>query len=43
MSYATVSTGPPINDIVAQDAAATFDFIGASHDVLLAYARQPPP
>lgn len=42
VSYATVSTGPQINDAVAQDAAATFDFIGASNDVLLAYAPSTP-
>lgn len=38
VSYATISSGPQINDAPAQDAAATYDFIGSSVGVLFAYA-----
>ena len=41
-SYATVATGPQIDDARAQDAAATFDFISNSKSVLLAYAPAGP-
>jgi hypothetical protein len=42
ISYATVATGPQTGDMVTQDAAATFDFIGSSTDVLFAYAPRTP-
>jgi hypothetical protein len=41
-SYATVATGPQIDDAREQDAAATFDFISNSKSVLLAYAPAGP-
>lgn len=42
VSYATISTGPQINDAVAQDAAATYAFIGDPLGVLFAYAPSSP-
>lgn len=41
-SYATVATGPQIDDARQQDAAATFDFISNSKSILLAYAPAGP-
>jgi len=41
-SYATVATGPQINDAKAQDAAATFDFITNSNSLLMAYSPKSP-
>lgn len=41
-SYATVATGPQIDDARSQDAAATFDFISNAKSVLLAYAPAGP-
>jgi hypothetical protein len=41
-SYATVATGPQIDDARSQDAAATFDFISNSKSILLAYAPAGP-
>lgn len=38
VSYATLASGPQINDAVAQDAAATFDFIAAANSILFYYA-----
>lgn len=37
-SYATVATGPQIDDARTQDAATTFDFISNAKSTLLAYA-----
>jgi hypothetical protein len=42
VSYATVSEGPEINDADAQDAAASYDFIGDSTGVLFAYSPSNP-
>jgi hypothetical protein len=42
VSYATVATGPQINDMVAQDAAATYDFITGSTAVLFVYVPSGP-
>jgi hypothetical protein len=42
VSYATVASGPQINDSVQQDAAATYDFIGGATSVLFAYAPPAP-
>lgn len=41
-SYATVATGPQIDDARQQDAAASFDFISNSKSVLMAYAPAGP-
>jgi len=41
-SYATIATGPQIDDARSQDAAATFDFISNSKSILLAYAPAGP-
>lgn len=41
-SYATVASGPQINDAKAQDAAATFDFITNSNSLLMAYTPKSP-
>jgi hypothetical protein len=41
-SYATISTGPQIDDARQQDAAATYDFISNSKSLLLAYAPAGP-
>ena len=41
-SYATVASGPHINDAAAQDAAATFDFISDSKSLLMAYSPGSP-
>ena len=38
VSYATKATGPQIPDAKAQDAAATFNFIGDPKGLLFAYA-----
>ena len=42
VSYATLSSGPQINDSVQQDAAATYAFIGDATSVLFAYAPSSP-
>ena len=42
VSYATQATGPEMGDTVAQDALATFSFIGPGSDVLFAYAPRNP-
>lgn len=42
VSYATVASGPQMNDAAQQDAAATYDFIGGSTSVLFAYAPPSP-
>jgi len=42
VSYATVASGPEMNDARTQDAAATYDFIGDSTGVLFAYAPPAP-
>jgi hypothetical protein len=42
VSYATQTTGPQINDAVAQDAAATYSFINDGLSVLFAYAPRTP-
>lgn len=42
VTYATVSTGPEIDDGVAQDAAASYDFIGDAYSVLFCYAPKSP-
>jgi hypothetical protein len=41
-SYATVATGPQIDDARQQDAAAKFDFISNAKSILLAYAPAGP-
>lgn len=41
-SYATVATGPQIDDARTQDASATFDFISNAKSILLAYAPAGP-
>lgn len=41
-SYATIATGPQINDAKAQDAAATYDFITNSNSLLMAYSPKSP-
>lgn len=42
VSYATVATGPETTDAVTQDAASTYDFIGSTRSMLLAYAPPTP-
>jgi hypothetical protein len=42
VSYATVATGPQINDARAQDVAATYDFITGSTSVLFVYVPSGP-
>jgi len=42
VSYASISSGPQINDAVTQDAAATYAFIGDPTAVLFAYAPSSP-
>lgn len=41
-SYATVASGPQLDDARTQDAAATFDFISNAKSVLLSYAPGAP-
>jgi hypothetical protein len=42
VSYATVATGPDMNDARATDAAAEYDFITGSTDILFAYTPPTP-
>jgi hypothetical protein len=42
VTYATINSGPQINDGVAQDAAASYGFIGDPTSFLLAYAPPAP-
>lgn len=42
VSYATVSSGPDIPDMKAQDAAATMDFIANPNNALLCYTASSP-